>query len=135
MDQEHREQEHAAGEPHHAGDDGGPHADCAEDQPGRDLDRSLRRGARASAARRSVASKRREGIRPRPRGSCGAMQRPLEETVAALETRLAHLEAEAEIRRLKARYGALVDARYGKDGPRPRAEIEPLAREIAELFT
>ena len=55
--------------------------------------------------------------------------------MAGLETRLARLEAEAEIRRLKARYGALVDARYGRDGPRPRPEIEPLAREIAELFT
>ena len=63
------------------------------------------------------------------------MQRPFEETVRALEARLARLEAEEEIRRLKARYGALVDARYGRDGPRPRAEIEPIAGEIAGLFT
>ena len=63
------------------------------------------------------------------------VSRPLEETVRALEARLARLEAEEEIRRLKARYGALVDARYGRDGPRPRAEIEPIAHEIAELFT
>jgi hypothetical protein len=63
------------------------------------------------------------------------MSRPLEETVRALEARLARLEAEEEIRRLKARYGALVDARYGRDGPRPREEIEPLAAGIAELFT
>jgi hypothetical protein len=63
------------------------------------------------------------------------MNRPLEETVRALEARLARLEAEEEIRRLKARYGELVDARYGRDGPRPRAEIEPLAAGIAELFT
>ena len=68
-------------------------------------------------------------------GKLRAMQRSLEETVRALEMRLARLEAEEEIRRLKARYGALVDARYGRDGPRPRAEIEPLAREIAALFT
>jgi hypothetical protein len=63
------------------------------------------------------------------------MGHPLEETVRALEARLARLEAEEEIRRLKARYGALVDARYGRDGARPRGEIEPLAGEIAELFT
>jgi hypothetical protein len=60
---------------------------------------------------------------------------PLEDTVRALEARLARLEAEEEIRRLKARYGALVDARYGREGPRPRAELEPLATGIAELFT
>ena len=63
------------------------------------------------------------------------MKSPLEETVRALEARLARLEAEEEIRRLKGRYGALVDARYGSDGPRPRAEIEPIANQIAELFT
>jgi len=63
------------------------------------------------------------------------MSRPLEETLRALEARVARLEAEEEIRRLKARYGALVDARYGRDGPRPRAEIEPIASEIAGLFT
>jgi hypothetical protein len=63
------------------------------------------------------------------------MGRPLEETVRALEARLARLEAAEEIRLLKARYGELVDARYGCDGPRPRAEIEPLARQIAELFS
>jgi hypothetical protein len=63
------------------------------------------------------------------------MSRPLEETVRALEARVARLEAEEEIRRLKARYGALVDARYGRDGPRPRVEIEPIAAEIAGLFT
>jgi hypothetical protein len=63
------------------------------------------------------------------------MPLPLEETVRALEARVARLEAEEEIRRLKARYGALVDARYGRDGPRPRAEIEPIAAEIGALFT
>jgi hypothetical protein len=63
------------------------------------------------------------------------MGRALEETVRALEARLARLEAESEIGRLKARYGALVDARYGRDGSLPRAELEPIAREIAELFT
>jgi hypothetical protein len=63
------------------------------------------------------------------------MGRPLEETVRALETRLARLEAEEEIRRLKARYGELVDARYGREGPRPAPEIEPIADEIASLFS
>jgi len=63
------------------------------------------------------------------------MSRSLEETVRALEARLARVEAEQEIQRLKARYGALVDARYDREGPKPRAELEPLARQIAELFT
>ena len=63
------------------------------------------------------------------------MSRALEETVRALEARLARVEAEQEIARLKARYGALVDARYGRHGPKPREELEPLARQIAELFT
>ena len=63
------------------------------------------------------------------------MSRPLEETVRALEARLARVEAEQEIQRLKARYGALVDARYDREGPKSRAELEPLARQIAELFT
>ena len=63
------------------------------------------------------------------------MSSPLEETVRALEARLARVEAEQEIQRLKARYGALVDARYDREGPKPRAEIEPLARQIADLFT
>ena len=62
------------------------------------------------------------------------MSAPIEETVRALETRLARLEAEEEIRRLKGRYGELVDARYGPDGPLPRAQIEPIASEIAALF-
>ena len=63
------------------------------------------------------------------------MSRSLEETVRALEARLARVEAEQEIQRLKARYGALVDARYDREGPKSRAELEPLARQIAELFT
>ena len=63
------------------------------------------------------------------------MTRSLEETVRGLEVRLARLEAEEEIRRLKGRYGELVDARYGRDGPRPLAEIEPIADEIASLFS
>jgi hypothetical protein len=63
------------------------------------------------------------------------MGRSLEETVRALEARLARVEAEQEIARLKARYGALVDARYDRGGPKPRAQVEPLAQQIAELFT
>ena len=78
-----------------------------------------------------------DSISPAPgrRVSCGAMGRALEERVRALEARLARVEAEQEIARLKARYGALVDARYGRDGPTPREELAPLARQIAELFT
>jgi hypothetical protein len=63
------------------------------------------------------------------------MSRSLEQTVRALEARLARVEAEQEIARLKARYGALVDARYDRGGPKSRAQIEPLAQQIAELFT
>jgi len=63
------------------------------------------------------------------------MGRSLEETVLALELRLARVEAEQEIQRLKARYGSLVDARYGREGPKPRAQLEPIAQQIAELFS
>ena len=63
------------------------------------------------------------------------MSQPLDEKLRELERRLARLEGEEEIRRLKARYGELVDARYDREGPRPAEEIAPLADEIASLFT
>ncbi len=59
----------------------------------------------------------------------------LEARLRALEPRLRALEDAEAIRSLKARYGALVDARYARGRPRPRAELEPLAQQIAELFT
>ena len=59
----------------------------------------------------------------------------LERRVEALEARLRALEDAEAIRELKARYGELVDARYGREGPLPRAELEPIARELAGLFT
>jgi hypothetical protein len=55
--------------------------------------------------------------------------------IAALEERLARVEAVAEIQNLKSRYAQLVDGRYTREGPKPAAELELLAREIAELFT
>ena len=53
----------------------------------------------------------------------------------ALERRLGALEDVEAIRRLKARYGELVDGRYLRGGPRPAEELKSLAREIAGLFT
>ena len=54
--------------------------------------------------------------------------------LAGVEARLADAEAVLAIQNLKARYGSLVDARYGGDGPRPPAEVARLADEIAALF-
>jgi hypothetical protein len=54
---------------------------------------------------------------------------------ATLEARLRVLEGVEAIRSLKARYAELVDARYAGGGPRTDAELQPLAREIAALFT
>ena len=59
----------------------------------------------------------------------------LELRIAELELRLRAVEGVLEIHNLKARYAALTDRRYGKGGVRPRQELEPLAREIANLFT
>lgn len=56
--------------------------------------------------------------------------------VAALERRVAELEAAEAIRNLKARYATLVDGRYRRSGGVvARAELETLATQIAELFT
>jgi hypothetical protein len=62
-------------------------------------------------------------------------QAELAARIERLETRLRVLEDAEAIRELKARYGELVDARYGRDGPKPAAELEPIARELAGLFT
>lgn len=59
----------------------------------------------------------------------------LERRVAELEARLRAVEDVQHIQRLKACYGALADARYGRDGPKPRVELEPIARQLSELFT
>ena len=59
----------------------------------------------------------------------------LSERIAALEARLARTEAHAEVLALKSRYGALADARYSRKGPRPQAEIDAVADQLAALFT
>jgi hypothetical protein len=59
----------------------------------------------------------------------------LAERVRELEARLRQVEDALAIQRMKARYGQLVDARYTKAGPKPREALEPIAREIASLFT
>ena len=59
----------------------------------------------------------------------------LEARVAVLEARLRAVEDRDAIQRLKVHYGQLVDARYTRKGPKPREEIEPIAREIAGLFS
>ena len=55
--------------------------------------------------------------------------------IGALEQRLAEVEDVQAIHRLKARYGAVTDRRYTGHGLVPRERLEPLAREIANLFT
>jgi hypothetical protein len=62
------------------------------------------------------------------------MTRNGDDTLAALALRLRALEDVEAIRRMKARYAELVDARYGKAGPRPPEELARLAGEIAALF-
>lgn len=59
----------------------------------------------------------------------------LSERIAALEARVARVEAHAEILALKSRYGALADARYSRKGPRPQAEIDAVADQLGALFT
>ncbi len=59
----------------------------------------------------------------------------LERRIESLERRVLRLEDTESIRRLKARYGELADARYGRDGPRDRRHLEGLARQLAALFT
>jgi hypothetical protein len=55
--------------------------------------------------------------------------------IEALAARVRALEDVEAIRRLKARYAELVDARYAGGEPRPVPELERLAGEIATLFT
>ena len=65
----------------------------------------------------------------------------LEERLHELESRLRVVEDIEAIRRLKARYGQLADLRYGRKGRsgeygvKPREELEPIARELASLFS
>jgi hypothetical protein len=56
-------------------------------------------------------------------------------TLEELERRVRGLEDAESIRRLKARYAELVDARYAKGAPRPADQLAPLAEAIAALFT
>jgi hypothetical protein len=60
--------------------------------------------------------------------------RSRQEELAALAERVRTLEDAEAIRRLKARYAELVDARYAKNAPRPPNELARLAGEIAGLF-
>jgi hypothetical protein len=57
------------------------------------------------------------------------------DAIEGLAARVRALEDVEAIRRLKARYAELVDARYERGGPKPAAELERLAGEIAALFT
>lgn len=59
----------------------------------------------------------------------------VEARLAQLEARVAELEGHAAILDLKSRYGALADARYTRKGPKPPAEVERVADEMAALFT
>ena len=59
----------------------------------------------------------------------------LAQQLKALESRLRVMEDIEAIRRLKAHYGQLADQRYGRDGVRPHEELEPIARELAALFS
>jgi hypothetical protein len=65
----------------------------------------------------------------------------LEQRLEILEARLRGVEDIEAIRRLKARYGQLADRRYARKGPggphgvKPREELEPIARELASLFS
>ena len=58
-----------------------------------------------------------------------------EERMAALEARLAEVEAHRAILDLKSLYGSLADARYTRKGPRSAAEIADVADRLAALFT
>ena len=63
------------------------------------------------------------------------MSTELAERVEALERRVRAAEDVDAIQRLKARYGQLVDLRYDRKGPKGPAELESLARQIADLFS
>jgi len=59
----------------------------------------------------------------------------LEARLSRLEARLHVVESTLEIQALKARYGAVTDRRYTGTGVLPREELEPIAREVASMFT
>ncbi len=59
----------------------------------------------------------------------------MQDRLDALEARLRVLEDVEAIRRLKARYGELVDARFGDEGLLPEDEVGRIADRIADLFT
>jgi len=58
----------------------------------------------------------------------------LSQTIRNLESRLAAVEAVQDIRRLKARYAALIDQRYTRDGPKEPAEVARIADAATQLF-
>lgn len=59
----------------------------------------------------------------------------MEEKLHALEARVRTLEDVEAIRRLKARYGELVDSRFGEEGLLEPSRVASIADQIAELFT
>jgi hypothetical protein len=59
----------------------------------------------------------------------------LEQRVEALEKRLDAVLAVQEIERLKARYAALVDARYARGAVVEPSKLDEIARAIAALFS
>lgn len=59
----------------------------------------------------------------------------LERRIEQLEARLDAAESVQRIHMLKAHYGEVTDRRYTRDGPVPREQLEPIAREVASLFT
>jgi len=59
----------------------------------------------------------------------------LEDRIRVLEARLREVEDVQAIHDLKARYGALADARYTQKGVKDAAEVRRVAGEIAALFS
>ncbi|MFK7897681.1 MAG: nuclear transport factor 2 family protein [Myxococcota bacterium] len=52
-----------------------------------------------------------------------------------LEARVHTAESHAAILDLKSRYGALMDARYTREGPKTESELDALAEQLCDLFT
>lgn len=59
----------------------------------------------------------------------------LVDRLRALESRVESLEGHAAILDLKSRYGALMDARYTREGPKSPGILEDLADRLVALFT
>ena len=55
--------------------------------------------------------------------------------IERLEARLHQAEGHAAILDLKSRYGALMDERYTRQGPKPQADQDALAEQLCDLFT